>query len=263
MYAREAAWRVKEKRETDRREQERQEREREEREQQKHQPKPRQRQKVASNTDAALFAAEQKKINDERKARLQRELLERQQKILDEMALEDEETQRRRETEKEQLQQSLRRRSEEHKNCFRTTTDHELAAQRALQFQREHPELFERRQNSRSVHRAKSLKADSLLPGTKEAALRVRKFLRVEKEKKLKAQQQQEETRRARKEHHKEVMQNIRRQRSLSTASARERRQTEFLYKSFDEAKMDQQLEEIKARVENALGRIRTANKAH
>jgi len=92
MYAREASRRVKVKLDKDRKAQEEILRRQLEREEKLHAPKPKLRLRVSRNLNAALFSAEQKKLNELRRLRTQkeREEWEQQQWLLQERETQEE-----------------------------------------------------------------------------------------------------------------------------------------------------------------------------
>ncbi|CAB3367535.1 Hypothetical predicted protein [Cloeon dipterum] len=221
IYAREASMRVKEKVEANRREQEQREREQQSLELEKHAPKPRKHKPVDANREAAVYGAEQHKINLERVAKRQKELLEVQRKFYEELSKEDAEAEERRLIEKEKNKQDLRRKAKEHKSWCEAKADHQLAAQRARKVQRDRPELI-RRSSSVNTKGKKELKkcvnADHM-PDTKKALQRIKKYRQEEKEKIQQNEQNKLELCRSRSEHRKELVKNHMRERAKSRPS--------------------------------------------
>ncbi|XP_065347832.1 uncharacterized protein LOC135944661 [Cloeon dipterum] len=218
MYAREASRRVKEKLEADRREQERKEREQQSHASLKHAAHTRKSQVIDTNAEAAEFAAKQRKINLERKVKRQQELLELQQKLLEEHSREDAKAEERRLRAKEKQKNDLRRKSEEHKRWFEAKEDHQLAAMRARKVQRDRPDLLKRSPSVNEKEKKelkKNLSVDEL-PGTKEALRRIRKFRQEEKAKKEQEEQRIQELRRSKSEHRKDMVKNLVRKRAKS-----------------------------------------------
>lgn len=180
-----------------------------------HNPKPMQRQRVPENETACQFSVEQQRLNAMRqlKIRTEREEWEQQQMSILEQELAEEE-ERRSQMKREQLENG-KKKKEENQAYFLRSNENIEASRRASQFRFEHPDLVVR---SKSVtpHPRRYSCETPILPGTQDAVERIKKYKKIEDERKQREQQQLMEQKKQRQIHHRDNMLNLNRQRSRS-----------------------------------------------
>jgi hypothetical protein len=213
-----------------------------------HLPKPMQRQRVPENETAGQFSVEQQRLNALRQLKIkhEREEWEQQQlNILQQEAAEEEE--RRLQIKREQLENS-KKKKEENQSHFLRSSDNVEAARRASQFRFEHPELVRVRSKSVTPPHPRRYSCETpILPGTKDAVDRIKRFKMIEDERKQREQQHLEELKKQKQAHHKENMLNLKRQRSRSCS--RELQMPSRREEFHNSRSLELKLEDIKKRI--------------
>lgn len=186
------------------------------REQLLHTPKTMVRKRVPENETACQFSIEQQKLNALRqlKIRKEREEWEQQQLTKQQQEVINEEERRLR-MKREQLE-NIKRKKEENQSHFLRSNENIEAARRASLFKLEHPELLRSKSVTAVTHPRRYSCETPVLPGTKDAVDRIKKFKQIEYERRQSERQQLEELKRQKQVHHKENMLKVRKQRSLS-----------------------------------------------